>query len=128
MQKAESGLLPVELTLIEHDSDALGMSPLHMGNAHDRVMRHNQREGVRDADLAFDLEAGPLVGKIADEAIEAGRLPDAIVPAFKTLRRGAILRSSIGRTTDQGRKPPVGPASGYVRNLKNPASVRSEPT
>ena len=34
----------------------------------------------------------------------------------------------IGRTTDQGRKPPTGAASGYVRNLKNPASVRSEPT
>ena len=88
MQKAESGLLPVELTLIEHDSDALGMSPLHMGNAHDRVMRHNQREGVRDADLAFDLEAGPLVGKIAHEAIEAGRLPERDRSGFQNFAAG----------------------------------------
>lgn len=58
-----------------------------MRDPHVRVVRDDQRESVGNADLAFDSEPGALVREIADQAIEAACLTEAIVPAFSTPRR-----------------------------------------
>lgn len=57
--------------LLENDSDALAMTPLHLSRPHDRIMRDDKSEIVRNANLALDFQAGTALRKIANKAIKS---------------------------------------------------------